>query len=658
MTPTLWVLIPLLPLLGVVINLFFGHRLSEKTVGWLATVLVGLAAALALLGIAGLPGVAGEERTLVIPLYQWIGAGDFAVDASFLIDPLSALMIIVVTGVGFLIHMYSIGYMGHDRDIRRFFVYLNLFIFSMLILVMGANFLVLFVGWELVGLCSYLLIGFWYEEGGVAGHANEEAGRKAFIVNRIGDIAVLLAIFLIFINFGSLAFAEVFPRVATVNAGALLAIGLLLFVGCTGKSAQIPLYVWLPDAMAGPTPVSALIHAATMVTAGVYLVARAHPIFEASAAGDVVTWIGVLTAFFAATIAVTQTDIKRVLAYSTVSQLGFMFIGVGAGAYVAGMFHFFTHAFFKALLFLGAGSVMHAMERSLEHVHGHQATDSEPGEAEEPAHFDVQDMRLMGGLWGRTRSTGWTFLIGALALAGFPLTSGFFSKDELLTLAQHNGYTLVYILGLITAFMTAFYAFRQFFLVFAGEARTEAAAHAEESPPVMTIPLWVLALFAALAGLAFGLPLENGLIHSWLEPVFADVHHAEAAAGIPTAISLLLSSVIALAGIGLAWLMYVQRSLAPERVAEVLAPLYRGSLHKWYIDEAYDRLVVRPFNRLAAFSADFIDRLVIDGAVNGVAVLFGGISRILSRAQTGYARNYALSMLLGAVAVVAYFLLR
>lgn len=659
MTPTLWILIPLLPLLGAVINLFFGQRLPGKNAAWLATAFVGVAAVLALFGIFTLSGLPAEERAVLIPLYRWMSAGDFSVEAAFLIDPLSALMVIVVTGVGFLIHVYSIGYMGHDRDIRRFFIYLNLFIFSMLILVMGANFLVLFVGWELVGLCSFLLIGFWYDQGGRDGLGNAWAGNKAFIVNRIGDFAVLLAIFLIFINFGSLAFADVFPRVASANAGAVLAIALLLFVGCTGKSAQIPLYVWLPDAMAGPTPVSALIHAATMVTAGVYLVARAHPIFEAAPlAGDVVTWVGLLTAFFAATIALTQFDIKKVLAYSTVSQLGFMFIGVGAGAYAAGMFHFFTHAFFKALLFLGAGSVMHAMEHGVEHVRGHHGA-SEPleAESEETGQFDVQDMRLMGGLWSRAPQTARTFLIGALALAGFPLTSGFFSKDEILTLAQHNGYGLVYILGLITAFMTAFYSFRQFFLVFWGQPRTEEADHAAENPPVMTVPLWILAVFAALAGLVFGLPLEHGFIHSWLEPVFAGVEGEEAAGGIPVIVSLLLSSVIALAGIGLAWLMYVQGSLSPARVAAALGPLYTASFHRWFVDEAYDRVFVRPFNRLAGFWAYFIDRLVIDGAVNGVAALFSGLNRILRRAQTGYARSYALSMLLGAVVIAAYFLL-
>ncbi|HEX8681167.1 MAG TPA: proton-conducting transporter membrane subunit, partial [Ardenticatenaceae bacterium] len=521
------------------------------------------------------------------------------------------------------------------------------------------------------------------------------------IVNRIGDFAVLIGIFLTWTTFGSLAYADVLPAAATVAPATLTLITLLFFIGCTGKSAQIPLYVWLPDAMAGPTPVSALIHAATMVTSGVYLLARSASLLQAQAGPgfdtlDAVAWVGVLTAFFAATVALTQTDIKKVLAYSTVSQLGFMFLGVGAGAYVAAVFHLFTHAFFKALLFLGSGSVMHAMEHGLHHVEGHHGAHDEHGthdEAHAPpataalsdthsaglhdepgAHptieqnapleseshdpepspaFDVQDMRNMGGLWRRIPATAWTFLIGALALAGFPLTSGFFSKDEILTLTQHDGRNLLYVIGLITAFMTAFYSFRQFFLVFAGEPRTEAAEHAAESPPVMTIPLMVLAVFALLGGLVFGVPLEHGLIHQWLEPVFEGIeHHAEG--GIPVLTSLLLSTVIAIGGIVLAYLMYARRSINPASISKRLRPLYQGSLNKWYVDEIYNAVIVRPFQWLATWSARFFDRLIIDGAVNGVGWLFGALNRLLGRLQTGFVRTYALSIVLGILAVAVY----
>ncbi|MDQ4076181.1 MAG: NADH-quinone oxidoreductase subunit L [Chloroflexota bacterium] len=687
-----WI-IPLLPLLGVIINTFFGRMLPRKTAAWLATGLVGIGAALSLGIIFQIRGLGEEFHGATVTLYQWMAAGDFSVDFAFFVDQLSALMLIVVTGVGFLIHMYSIGYMEHDEDIHRYFVYLNLFIFAMLMLVLGDNYLLLFLGWEGVGLCSYLLISFWYTD-----PFNAYAGKKAFIVNRIGDFAVLLGIFLVWTTFGTLAFTEVFPLAEEATVAVLTGITLLFFIGCTGKSAQIPLFVWLPDAMAGPTPVSALIHAATMVTAGVYLLVRSAPLLEpAGLTQDVVAWIGALTALFAATIALTQMDIKRVLAYSTVSQLGYMFLGVGAGAYVAAIFHLFTHAFFKALLFLGSGSVMHAMEHGLHHVQAHHEAHSddehahgvvgvydddevegdalegvtvyaEPDEehpaeaeahAEMPSHdFDVQDMRNMGGLWNKTPITAWTFLIGGLALAGFPLTSGFFSKDEILTLTQHDGRTILYIIGLITAFMTAFYTFRQFFLVFWGEPRTEAAEHASESPPTMTIPLAVLAFFALLGGLIFGLPLESGIIHDWLEPPLeAFIEHGEG--GISVMASLLISSVVAIAGIGLAYVMYATRQVDPEDVAETAGPLYEGSLNKWYIDEIYDATFVRFYEWLATWSARFFDKLVIDGAVNGVAALFGGFGSLLGRLQSGFVRSYALSIVLGllVVAVILGFTL-
>ncbi|MGB0385950.1 MAG: NADH-quinone oxidoreductase subunit L [Ardenticatenaceae bacterium] len=685
-------LIPMLPLLGVILNTFFG--LPRKLAAWLATGLVGIGALLSagiIVDILGRPGFHG----VTVPLYSWMTVGDFSVNIAFYVDELSALMLMVVTGVGFLIHMYSIGYMDHDPGIRRYFVYLNLFIFAMLMLVLGDNYLLLFLGWEGVGLCSYLLISFWYTD-----LKNAEAGKKAFVVNRIGDFAVLLAIFLTWTTFGTLTFTEVFSGVEQASVGVLTAITLLFFIGCTGKSAQIPLFVWLPDAMAGPTPVSALIHAATMVTAGVYLLVRSAALLEgAPFTQDVVAWVGVLTAFFAATIAITQTDIKKVLAYSTVSQLGYMFLAVGAGAYIAAVFHLFTHAFFKALLFLGSGSVMHAMEHGLHHVHEKHEGHSQPHHAIEDLlsegseattgllddeehtaevvmtslldkvdlhdahdahehdqaeeHLDVQDMRNMGGLWSRARVTAITFLMGGLALAGFPLTAGFFSKDEILTLTQHDGRNVLYVLGLITAFMTAFYTFRQFFMIFWGTPRTEAAEHASDSPALMTIPLAILAIFALGGGLVFGFPPEDGLMYHWLGPVLeaAHVEHHASEGGISVIAALAISGVVSILGIMLAYLMYGSRTINPVS----LGALYRGSLNKWYIDEIYGATFVRFYNWLAKVSALFFDKLLLDGAVNGVGALFGLLSQLLGRLQSGFVRSYAMSIVLGLLLVGVYF---
>jgi NADH-quinone oxidoreductase subunit L len=681
-----WI-IPLLPLLGVLINTFFGAMLPRKTAAWLAAALVGVGAALSLgiiWEIMGITALVGDEwHGETVTLYRWIQTGVeggtgatslFEVNIAFFVDQLSALMLMVVTGVGFFIHMYSIGYMEHDPGIKRYFIYLNLFIFAMLMLVLGDNYLLLFLGWEGVGLCSYLLISFWYND-----VKNSDAGRKAFIVNRIGDFAVLLGMFLVWTTFGTLTFTEVFEAAPQASAAVLTLITVLFFIGCTGKSAQIPLFVWLPDAMAGPTPVSALIHAATMVTAGVYLLVRSAALLEGQPiiTPEIIAWIGVLTALFAATIALTQTDIKKVLAYSTVSQLGYMFLAVGVGAYTAAVFHLFTHAFFKALLFLGSGSVMHAMEHGHHHVTAHshdkpaEAHDhdnegasphhDESHETHQEAHFDVQDMRNMGGLWKRAPQTAWTFLFGGLALAGFPFTAGFFSKDEILTLTQHASiehpsFTILWILGLITAFLTAFYTFRQFFMVFTGAPRTEAAEHASESPLVMTIPLMVLAVFALFAGVAFGWPPEDGIFHHWMEPVVHNYeHHGELEAGmISTTIAFVISGVIALAGIGLAYLMYGSRAINPDTLANGLKPLYQGSLNKWYIDELYQATFVRFYNWLARASAFFVDKLIIDGAVNGVGALFSGLSGVFGRFQSGYVRGYALSIIIGLFLIAGY----
>lgn len=659
-------LVPTLPLLGVLLNLLFGWglRLPNRVVGWMASAMVGLSFLVSLLVFAGLRALPAGEQVYVQHLYTWIAAGDFVVDASLLVDPLSMLMILVVSGVGFVIHVFSIGYMAHDESVPRYFAYLNLFVASMLTLVLASNFLLLYVGWELVGLCSYLLIGFWYAKRYDDPNriTPAQAGKKAFIVNRVGDFGFALGVMFIFAVFGTLDYAQVFERAPEVLAGltvsplgvtisAATAITLLLFLGATGKSAQLPLYVWLPDAMEGPTPVSALIHAATMVTAGVYMVARTHVLFElAPFTQSLVAWVGGLTALFAASIAVTRFDIKRVLAYSTISQLGYMFMGVGVAAYAAGIFHLFTHAFFKALLFLGAGSVMHAMEHGFREAKAYpEALDGIPPE---------QDMRYMGGLYPRIRTTALAFIAGALALSGFPLTSGFFSKDEILAATFSHGHVLLWLVGLFTAFLTAFYTFRQVFLMFFGAPRHEAVHEAQESPPVMTGPLIVLAVLALLAGLLFGLPMEHGLVDRFLSPVFEAGEAAAEAGGSPTLLLALISSGVALAGIALAYATYVTGAINPERVAQQLRPLYNLSVNKFYVEDFYNVAIVRPFVRLSNWFWRVVDDGVIDAAVNGVGRLVRWAGSGLRQVQTGYVRNYALSFLLGVVILIAWFALR
>src|SRR5215471_16368903 len=495
MPPLVW-LIPLFPLVGALANALFGRRIGHAA-HWIAVPALLLSFLTSCLVFSRV--LHGE--TYVGQLFPWISAGSFQTGVLVQVDQLTGVMLLVVTGVGFLIHVYSIGYMHEDPDVARFFTYLNLFVFSMLTLVMAGDFLLLYVGWEAVGLCSYLLIGFWYQR-----QTAIAAGKKAFIVNRVGDFGFGLGIMLIWVTFGTLQYGPVFAKAdASISVGTYTAIALLLFMGATGKSAQLPLFTWLPDAMEGPTPVSALIHAATMVTAGVYMVARCHKLFEMAPQGlEVVAWVGGITAVFAATIGLVQTDIKRVLAYSTISQLGYMFAGVGVGAYAAGIFHLVTHAFFKALLFLGAGSVIHGLQ----------------GE---------QDLRKMGGLAPRMLVTTVTFLVGALALSGVPPLSGFFSKDEILASAFHEGHRALWALLLIGAFMTAFYTFRLVFLAFFGAPRMskDVAHHVHESPAVMTVPLVVLAVLAAVAGLAVGIPTDHGTVFTrFLEPVFP-VHTIE-----------------------------------------------------------------------------------------------------------------------------------
>jgi NADH-quinone oxidoreductase subunit L len=616
--------IPALPLLGALVNVFFGRRLGQRA-HWVAVPAVGLAFGVAL---AAFGRVWRGHETFAGPLFEWIVAGSFRAPVTLQLDQLSAVMLLVVTGVGFLIHVYSIGYMHEDPDYPRFFAYLNLFVFSMVMLVLAGNFLLLYVFWEAVGLCSYLLIGFWYTKESAA-----NAGKKAFIVNRVGDCGFALGIMLLWTTVGTLEYAEVFAKAPTLAVGTATAISLLFFVGACGKSAQLPLHTWLPDAMEGPTPVSALIHAATMVTAGVYLVARAHVLFERSGVAlDVVAWVGALTAVFAATIGLVQTDIKRVLAYSTVSQLGYMFVGVGVGAYTAGVYHLVTHAFFKALLFLGAGSVIHALA----------------GE---------QDLRKMGGLARRLPVTWYTMLIATLAIAGLPPFSGFFSKDEILAGAFFAGKYAIFALGLGGAALTAFYMGRLLFLAFLGRPRLDPAAarHVHESPPVMTVPLGILAVLAAGAG-AWGLPGAQGsAIGRFLGPVLAGGHGAAAHHGL--AWGLMAASVLAaLAGLAVAWRLYAGGGADLANVGVPRSALHRLLLHKYYVDELYDRLFVRPLVALSHWAAGPVDQGVIDGAVNGIATLAGRLASTLRRYQTGFVMNYALSMLVGVVALLGWLL--
>jgi len=629
MLSMLW-LIPVWPLLGFLTNGFFGRRIGKGAVGIVACGSVGLSLLVSLAAVAELLALPHEARRVTQVVAPWIGAGNFQADWGLLLDPLSAVMILVVSGVGFLIHVYSIGYMHEDPDYSRFFAYLNLFTFSMLMLVLANNYLLLYVFWEAVGLCSYLLIGFWFEKKSAA-----DAGKKAFIVNRVGDFGFALGVMLLWNTLGTLQYDQVFASApAQLPAGGLVvtAITLLLFIGAAGKSAQIPLYVWLPDAMEGPTPVSALIHAATMVTAGVYMVARSAPLFElAPVSLTVVAWIGGLTAVFAATIALVQNDIKRIVAYSTISQLGYMFLGCGVGAYAAAILHLMTHAFFKALLFLGSGSVIHGLS----------------GE---------QDIRKMGGLRRHMPITAWTFLIAALANAGiFPL-AGFWSKDEILYGAIAGGHVAVWVLGAGGAFLTAFYMLRCYYVVFEGPSRVDAhaASHLHESPLVMTAPLVILAAFSAIVGFV-GFPPEHGVYHRFVEPVFAAakgaVPHAAPVGEVPMAI---ISLAIAVTGVLVATRFYVWRPDTPTRMVERYPKAYRVLLNKYYVDELYDALLVEPIRRGSFWLWRTFDDLVIDGSVNGVAAVVRMGSLVLRRVQTGYVTNYVLSFIVGVVAILGY----
>jgi len=647
MSEWIW-LVPLFPLIGVIINGLFGKYIGHKIVGIIGSTMIGLSFVVACIIFFDMLKLPPEHRVATKTLYNWIVAGNFTAQISFLVDQLSIVMMLVVTGVSFVIHIYSIGYMHGDRGFNRFFTYLNLFVFSMLLLITADNFLMMFVGWEGVGLCSYLLIGFWYED-----NYNAYAGRKAFVVNRIGDFGFLIGIFLIFVTFHTLNFHDVFNAAAarySIGAPIITIITSLLFIGAMGKSAQIPLYVWLPDAMAGPTPVSALIHAATMVTAGVYMVARTNLLYTlAPISMALVAVIGVTTAFFAATIGMTQFDIKRVLAYSTISQLGYMFVAVGVGAFAAGIFHLMTHAFFKALLFMGAGSVMHAMSNNT-------------------------DMRMMGGLKKKMPITYWTFLAATLAISGIPGFSGFFSKDEILwqSFSSPYGNFWIWLVGVITAGLTAFYMFRAVYMTFHGELRAEKeiAEHVHEAPSVMTIPLIILAVLSVIGGYV-GIPKVlgggNGFEH-FLDPVFEKSLAIRYAAGLVPRVSeesahglewslMTLTLVIVLVGIGFAYLMYLKKPELPKIWAQKIKYVYELVFSKYYVDEIYETLIVNP---IAAISDSFlwkiVDVKIIDGIVNGTGNVVRGTGRVVRRWQTGFVQNYALSFVFGVVILVFYII--
>ncbi len=671
---SIW-LIPIFPLLGAATMLLIGRRLSTAAVSTVCVGSVGLSMIFAFGAILQLIARDPAQRVVEIVLFDWVPAGamhtmsghlvNFNAQWAMLMDPLSAVMLGVVTGVGFLIHVYSTGYMAHEGGYYRFFGYLNLFMFSMLVLVLGNNLLLLFVGWEGVGLCSYLLIGFYFLR-----RSASDAGKKAFVVNRIGDAGFILGLFLLLNTIGTIRFTEIGPAIEaggfTVGNGIMTAIALLLFVGATGKSAQIPLYVWLPDAMEGPTPVSALIHAATMVTAGVYMITRMNVVFQlAPVALTAVATIGAVTAIYAASMGLVQNDIKRVLAYSTISQLGYMFLALGVGAFTAGIFHLMTHAFFKALLFLGSGSVIHALS----------------GE---------QDMRKMGGLWKKIPITAWTFLVATIAISGIPPLAGFVSKDAILA-ASFNARPVLWVIGFVTAGMTAFYMFRLVFLTFFGESRVppEVEHHIHESPRSMTVPLILLALLSVVGGWIGWPESLGGSDHfaKFLDPVIA--RHAEVVAAVPEATQRMtewelmgVSVLVALIGIGLAWYFYLRKPAIPEAVAEKSGGLYELIYNKYYIDQLYDAMFVNRTKdlgtTLGAFDRGVIDGLgvngagwvtrtssslsmfwdkwIIDGLLNLTARIVWIFSYPVRMIQSGRVSNYALLIVLGVLVFLGYYL--
>ena len=652
----------LFPLLGFLFNGLIGPKIkSEKLIGIVGSGAIGLSFVVTVGAFFETLSLPAEQRLNIITLFQWIAVGGLNISFSYQVDQLSLVMSLIVTGVGFIIHVYSIGYMHGDKSFWRFFAYLNLFIFAMMNLVLADNFLLLFLGWEGVGLCSYLLIGFWYDRK-FEKSTTSAAGLKAFIVNRIGDFGFLIGMFLIYSTFGTLVFSDVFARAVSfsVPEHIFVLIGIFLFIGATGKSAQIPLLVWLPDAMAGPTPVSALIHAATMVTAGVYMVARCSIIYaSAPAAMMVVAVIGVFTAFFAATIGLVQNDIKKVLAYSTVSQLGYMFLAMGAGAFSAGIFHVMTHAFFKALLFLGAGSVIHAMH-------------------------EQQDIRHYGGLKKYLPITYGTFLVAAVAISGIPPLSGFFSKDEILWYSFTNLGIVFWLIGLLTAMMTAFYMFRLYFLTFEGKEKFKITHHSSskatslgegvgdgphphESPKLMTIPLIILAILSAIGGF-IGIPEifsgEHGnLFHSWLAPIFKTAEiklmdfgsHSHS----QELLLMLISIIAAVSAILYARFVYLKKPEVADKTASRFKRIYHTLLNKYILDEAYEATIVNPIVKGSEkILWNFTDNKVIDGLINYIAKLIDALSGVIKKIQTGVAQSYALMMVLGILIALFWIILR
>ncbi|MEW6003893.1 MAG: NADH-quinone oxidoreductase subunit L [Stygiobacter sp.] len=634
----------LLPLIGFLFNGLFGSKIkNEKIIGIIGSSTVGISFLIVVGAFIQTLSLPVEQRSNTVEIFTWLNVAGLNIKFAYLVDQLSLTMGLIVTGVGFLIHIYSIGYMHGDKGYWRFFSYLNLFIFAMMNLILGDNFLVLFLGWEGVGLCSYLLIGFWYDRNFEKG-TTSQAAKKAFVVNRIGDFGFLLGMFLIYSTFDSLNFKEVFAKATTfpVTETTFSLIALFLFIGATGKSAQIPLFVWLPDAMAGPTPVSALIHAATMVTAGVYMVSRASILFaSAPSIMIVVAVIGLLTALMAASIGLVQNDIKKVLAYSTVSQLGYMFLAAGVGAFSASIFHVMTHAFFKALLFLGAGSVIHGMH-------------------------EEQNIQNYGGLKKYMPKTYITFFIATLAITGVPGLSGFFSKDEILWNAYANGSFVFWLIGVLTAMMTAFYMFRLLSLTFYGNERFDHHhVHPHESPAVMTVPLMILAFLSVVGGFV-GMPKvfvgEHGnLFENWLEPIYKPAQLKLAHFGMHShfeeILLMAISVVLALSAIYFALKVYTQKPEIAESVSSKFKGLYNLLLNKYFVDEIYEASVVQPIQKGSEkLLWKFADVKIIDGAVNGVALLIDKLAEQIKKIQTGFVQYYALVMIAG-IAVVLFFLL-
>ena len=651
-------LIPFFPMLGFLINGLYSRWIhaSKKFVSWVACSALGLSFLSSALVFISMLKISPEHLPYQVNIFDWIVAGNLKTVVGYQVDALSMVMALVVSGVSFVIHIYSVGYMHEDPDFTRYFTYLNLFVFMMLTLVLANNFLLMFVGWEGVGLCSYLLIGFWFEKDSAS-----NAGKKAFVVNRIGDFGFLLGMFLIFVHFGTFDFTEVFNKAPhTINTALATAITILLFIGATGKSAQLPLYVWLPDAMEGPTPVSSLIHAATMVTAGVYMIARCNVLFSmAPITMGIVATVGALTAIYAASMGFFQFDIKRVLAYSTISQLGYMFLAVGVGAYSAGIFHLMTHAFFKGLLFLGAGSIMHALSGEL-------------------------DMRKMGGLRKKVPITFYTFFAATLAISGCPFFSGFFSKDEILwqAFSSPHGHFLLWLIGVVAAGMTAFYMFRLVFNVFFGECRAEEEVkkHIHESPPIMTIPLIILAILSVIGGYV-GVPHALGgsnRFHKFLEPVvgpgpgsavehakinlnsmaYAAEHGTHAAHSASLEYILMLISIICAAiGVWIAYYYYIKHyPEKPKEMVEKFKGIYTTIQNKYYVDEIYGYLFVNGAKNLAKTLWIEFDVKVIDRTANLIAEFFRWSGSVIRVIQTGLLQDYALAILIGGVAVLYYFL--